>query len=1092
MAPSQSYIPPVSPQAPINVLTTSMSVTDPAGLAGTIVPLVQQTQPPATPMQLTDIIPQAAPQQTQPGMIPQQTIVQQQQLVMDPQTSTQQPQQQMEAQATQLEQQVSATQPSVEQHQQSLSAIAVQNHHNERQQQIYVQQPGPPVQTTPQQQGLTPQTGMEQRAISLPQPGEHSQMYNQQQTRDPHEQTMIQLQQQLQQQQTLLQQQQQQALHEQHQTYIQQQLDQQQQQALLQQKQQQAQHQQQQLEQQHALIHKQLFDQQHQQALIQQQQEQQQQALAQQRQSQHALLQHQLEQQQQPTPFQQQQQKQLYQQMEHPQGETQQEPMKQQQIGQQQLVMHPQQTQNQKEHQLQQQALLQQVEQQQQQALLQQHLQQQVTLQQQQLQQKAQLQQQQQEQQVQLKQQIEQQQQALLHQLEQQRQQDALLQQQAERLQQQAFIQEIQEQQQATLIQLQQAEKQDAVPFPQSNSDLQIQQKQPEIQHACVPQVNNTVFIPHSSLTGQQVMEQQQQAALILQQQAYVAVPQHPTSAMEPHIPVGAPASAEGIQHQNIISQVQVPMVKQIPVQTSGVIQAQVLRQQCEVHSQNPGQVPVQFIAQSTAQVGQAMIEPQATPPVEMLKGQTQAIQTQKVPLQTSYPGPASQSLVTAQPLIQAQTLQPTIPQSQPSHSQGPTVDNQMMGQQSQSTAQSQTATASNPSQILHETPVHQKAQMPGLLQPQLKQQSQSQPLSQVQGQPAAQYAPQPTHQSMQSLQQDITHIIQQQQQQQPVLQYQQVMMSTGSATTVGAETASLSSVMDPSKIVATLHAVQQAGQAQQQPLGIIAEHLVIQPISQASMSQPPEQYQPQLQKLSQAQQLQASPPPKQQLPLLTQLPTQPTPAPIQQQLPVKQALIPIDETQLPPKCQPASHLVTHHSAQIAPGHVAEHQSQNRILPVCMHAVAGQDPSSQHLAMHMLPAHTHTQTSIQGLSHSHTQTHSQTQSHSHTQTLSETHTAEQPALPHAISPAHQIPLSPSHTSCPPLSLPSFHPTATPAPELPSSPPAAQVTLPGQADFLPTSPPPVTTLELLDSNAPKLPQASLQDCDISLLGISQVH
>ncbi|CAB1452625.1 unnamed protein product [Pleuronectes platessa] len=95
------------PLAPINIVTTPMSVSDPAGQAGSIVPPAQQTQPPATPMQFTDIIPQAAPQQTQPLMIPQQTIVQQQQIGMDPQTSTlQQPQQQMEAHATVLEQQV--------------------------------------------------------------------------------------------------------------------------------------------------------------------------------------------------------------------------------------------------------------------------------------------------------------------------------------------------------------------------------------------------------------------------------------------------------------------------------------------------------------------------------------------------------------------------------------------------------------------------------------------------------------------------------------------------------------------------------------------------------------------------------------------------------------------------------------------------------------------------------------------------------------------------------------------------------------------------------------------------------------------------
>ncbi|KAM7404690.1 hypothetical protein PAMP_012014 [Pampus punctatissimus] len=1123
IAPSQSYIPPASPQAPINVLTTSMSVSDPAGLAGTIVPLAQQTQPPATPMQLTDIIPQAAPQQTQPLMIPQQTIVQQQQIGMDPQTSTlqQQPQQQMEAQATLLEQ-VSATQPPVEQHQQNLSAKAVQKHHHESQQQIYIQQPVPPVQPTPQQQVLPTQTSMEQRSMSLPQPGEHPQMYNQQQTGDPREQTMIQPQQpqqQIQQQQTLLQQQQQQVLLlEQHQTYIQQQLDQQQQKVLLQQQQQQAQLQQHQLEQQQALIHKQLLEKQQQQALIQHQEQQQ--ALLQQRQSQQVLLQHKLEQQQQqqqqPPLQQQQQQNQLYQQIEQPQAGIQKEPLTQQQSGQQLLLQQqPQQTQQQKEHQLQHQALLQQVEQQQQQALLQHHLQQQVILQQHQLQQKAQLQQQQQEQQqIQLKQQIEQQQQALLQQqLQQQRQQQVLLQQQqAEILQQQVLIQqqiqEKQQQQQATIIQLQQTEKQEAATITQSNNEQQIQQKPTDMQHVCIPQLNTTQFTPHNPLTGQQMMEQQQQAALIRQQQPYVAQPQHPTSVMEPHIPVGAPVSTEVIQHQTkIVSQAQVPMAietAQIPVQTSGVIPVQILTQQgqCEAHPQNAGQVPVQFIAQSTAQVAHAMIEAQVTPPAAMMQGQTQAIQTQKIPLQTSYPGPAilTQNQVTAQPLLQTQPLH-TISQSQPAH--GLTADIQMLGQQNQASIQPPAAISSNFSQIQHETPVHQNAQKLQL------QQTQSQPLSQVQAQAAAglltsQYVPNPNHQAMPPLQQDITHITQQQQQQQqPVLQYQQIVMSPGSTGSVGTKTASLSSVMDPANFVATSHPVQKVGQAsiagqkglhpvvqaQQQPLGSTADPTAVQNISQATMSQAVEQYQQQLQK---AQQPLAPPPSQQQLSLLAQFPAQPIPTPNQQPLPLKQSLIPVDESQLPPQYQPASHLLTHPPAQIASSNVSEHQSRTMILPLCSHVVAGAPPSPQHQAQQMLPAHTHTQTSIQAQIHSQTQTHVQTQAHSHTQTHTEKQIAEQPILPHAVFPAQQIPLIPSH-KCPPTSLPflpSHHPAATPAPELPTSPPAAQITLPGQADLIPTSPPPVTTLESLESNVPKLSQASLQDCDLSLLGIAQ--
>uniref|UniRef100_H3DC98 non-specific serine/threonine protein kinase n=1 Tax=Tetraodon nigroviridis TaxID=99883 RepID=H3DC98_TETNG len=79
IAPSQSYIPPASLQMPVNVLTAPISVSDPAGPTGAVVPLVQPSQPPATPIQLADIIPHAAPLQTQPVMIPQHAIVQQQQ-----------------------------------------------------------------------------------------------------------------------------------------------------------------------------------------------------------------------------------------------------------------------------------------------------------------------------------------------------------------------------------------------------------------------------------------------------------------------------------------------------------------------------------------------------------------------------------------------------------------------------------------------------------------------------------------------------------------------------------------------------------------------------------------------------------------------------------------------------------------------------------------------------------------------------------------------------------------------------------------------------------------------------------------------------
>ncbi|XP_039903213.1 serine/threonine-protein kinase WNK2 isoform X5 [Simochromis diagramma] len=1075
VAPSQSYIPPVSPQAPINVLTASMPVSDTAGLARTIVPHAQQTQHPATPMQITDIISQAAPQQTQSVVIPQQTIVPQQQMGMDPQTSTlhlqqqqQQPQLQIGGQSAELEQQqVTAAQPATEPHQHSLSATSIEKHQSETQQQICVQQSAPHVQPASQQHVFTPQTGMEQRAM--------------QSTGDPCEQIMLQSQQQLQQQQTLLQQQQQKEqqqqalLLEQHQLYVQQQLDQQQQRALLQQQQQA------QLQQQQALKQKQLLDQQ-QQALIQQKQEQQQQGLGPQEQP---IFQHQLEQQQPKQPPSQ-QQSQLYQQIGQRQTGTQKETENQQQSGQneQQILLqqHPQQTQQQNEQQLQQQALIRQMEQQQ--ALIQQQL---MLQQQQQLQQKAQLQQQEQ-QQAQLKQQIEQQQQALLQQqLEQQRQQQVLLQQQAERLQQQALMkQQFKEQQQASIIQLQQTEKHKAVPIPQSNSEQQIHHQPTDIQQMCIPQLNSTQFTPHAS----QMIEQQQQVALMQQQQAFVAQPQQHTSVMEPHISVGAPVSTEVIHHQTyIISQGQVPMTIPTTVQTPASVPAQILTQQgqSEAQPQNQGQSPAKFIAQSAAQAPQAMTEGQVTTPLSLIQGHTQVIQSQQVPSQSSYPGPVTptQSQVTSQP-IQAHPLTTTFTQSQPLHGQVPKADVQMTGQQSQTTVQPPGAVASIPSQIQHETLIQQNAPMPALTQPQIQQQTQGQQASQLHAQSAAgpltsQYVPHPTQQTIPPVQSDITHITQRLEQQHPVIQYQQMILSPGSAGSCGTKTDGLNSVTAPLHPIQTKQA-QVPGQRSLHPV-VQGDPSVIQSICQPAVPQYTEQYQQQLQKLSHVQQSLAMPPPQ------TQLPALPSSTPVQQPLPLKPALITFDESQLPSQCQPPSPLMTIAPGQVGPNNVAEPQSQGKTLSLYSHLVLGAPPSPQHHPKQMPPAHTQTQASNQAQAHSQTQI--------HTQTHSETPISEQPILPHAVFPTQQVPLSPLHTSCPSTlssltSLPSTYPAVAPAPELPTSSPAAQVTLPAQVDFIPTSPLPVTTLQSLDSNAPKskLTQGSLQDCDLSLLGIAQ--
>ncbi|XP_034028257.1 serine/threonine-protein kinase WNK3 isoform X2 [Thalassophryne amazonica] len=960
---SQSYIPPVFTHAPINALTTSVPVSDPATLADTNVSLAQQTHPPAT-----GIIAQPVSLQTPSAMIPQQTVVQEQHAGVDLQTSTYQ-QQQIETQSAVLKQeQVSVTQPPAKQPQQSQSGPA--------QNDAYTQQPPPLVQPTSQQLPLLTKV-MEQQAVFLPQPGEQPQTHPQQSSVAPSEQPVIQSlhqkrKQQLQQQQTQLQQQP--LISSQHQIYVQQQLDQQQQITLLQQQQEYSQLQQQQLAQQKALIHRHLLEQQQQQALLlQQQQEQQQlQAYVQQR----ALLQHQLEQQQ------------------HP-------PL-QQQTGQQQLqVALQQQTQQIQQQQQLQQSLLQQVEQQQ--ALLQQHFQQQAQLQEHDHEQ----------QQAQSKQQFEQ-------------QQHALLQQQLD-------------QQQAMLHQ-QQTEK-----LPQ----------QPSIQKQI-----------------------QEQAALMQQQQAQL---QQHSSVMDPRIPLGTPATLEAIQQLNqLVSPAQVAMAVQTPqiqVQTSSGICNQIVKQegQNEAAYQNDGEVPIQFIANSRIQ---AVPETQAPTPPELIQNQTQPIQTQQIPFRPNHSGPVTptKSLVNTQALVQTQPVHVAVSQPQPPHGLGLTVDTKRITQQSHATLQP--PAASFPIQIQHEIPLQQ---VPGLLQSQLHGQTQGPPFRNVQPQAASellntQYIPQPTVQPISSVQLDTAHTTQQ-----SALQLQQMLRSPGSASSVGTHTGTPISVVDHANFSSTLHSVKLDGQACVP--GQTAEHQIIQSKQQtigstgdSSAVHPiPQQ---QLQKdLSSA-----SPTPVQQLPLLVQLTAQPNANHIQQALPLKQALITVDDIKLPPHCQDSSHLLACFPAQIVPSSLGEPQSQHKALPLYSQVAAGTPTSLQRQAKQSQPAHIHTQTS------------SLTQAH-YIQTHTETHITEEPLLPHAVFPTEQMSLSPSHTSCPPTTLPplpslSQHPAAVPAPELPTSPPAAQITFQPQADFIPTSPPPVSNLESLESNAPLLPQALLQDCDLSLLGNAQ--
>uniref|UniRef100_A0A087XXK9 Serine/threonine-protein kinase WNK3 n=1 Tax=Poecilia formosa TaxID=48698 RepID=A0A087XXK9_POEFO len=159
VAPSQSNIPPVSPQAPVGVFSTPMSVSDPAGIAGTAMLL---TQLPASPRQQTDIIPHSTPQQTQCFVIPQQCIITPQpDMVSQTSTHQQQPQQ-----PTSVEhQQINASQLPPEKQHHSLPAATIQKHHREPEQEIFVQQPVQNVQSSPHQQ-LFEQTGQQQEEIT--------------------------------------------------------------------------------------------------------------------------------------------------------------------------------------------------------------------------------------------------------------------------------------------------------------------------------------------------------------------------------------------------------------------------------------------------------------------------------------------------------------------------------------------------------------------------------------------------------------------------------------------------------------------------------------------------------------------------------------------------------------------------------------------------------------------------------------------------------------------------------------------------------------------------------------------------------------
>ncbi|XP_057681461.1 serine/threonine-protein kinase WNK3 isoform X2 [Corythoichthys intestinalis] len=391
-----------------------------------------------------------------------------------------------------------------------------------------------------------------------------------------------------------------------------------------------------------------------------------------------------------------------------------------------------------------------------------------------------------------------------------------------------------------------------------------------------------------------------------------------------------------------------------------------------------------------------------------------------------------AQNQVSAQPVILPQPLQSSGCLSQPLLSKNTSANVQIMGQQRQPTVQHPVTISG---QEPHETLFPHNVHMSGMLLPQLQLQTQNQTILQTPSHCAvshltAQSSPQTSYQSP-LFRHDVTNTPQ---------QYQQ------------ANTTNLPSLIDPACVVTTAVNIPVVLAQQKQPLGSTENSSVIQPISQ-----------PQLQMLSQAQQL----PPSQ-----IQLPVKPIQCPLSSQIGRDEAKL---SAQRP---QPAMHPDT----QLAPRNEANHHSQSTNLSsLCKSAAMGMVPSPQHQDKHTLAAHTHTHSDIQAQSHS--QTHIQNQAHSYMQVP--------PAeVLHEVLPVHQIIVSPSLTTSLPSSQPSSHPVPAPsAPELPS-PPAAQVNLPGQGNFIPASPPPAAAIQLLNSHSPKLPQASLQDCDISQLSISQ--
>ncbi|XP_016404503.1 serine/threonine-protein kinase WNK3-like isoform X3 [Sinocyclocheilus rhinocerous] len=1093
---SQSYITPISPQAHMTVLTSSIPAGEPIASAGKIMPPMQ-TQTTIASVQPTDVLPQQTIVQMQqqvmsefPGTLQlniqqptpqkQANIIQQHQMVLLPQQTDHvqqmavllpQPQHVEKPQVVLQEQppHSSASQqpyiPLLQQKQQTMT----NPQQSDLQQQVYIQQPA----SKPQQQVVIQQhqASVQQPPVEQYQtPQQQAQQVYLQQMSESQEQNMVKtlvqqpsVLQTIQQPLQLTEQQQQQLL-------IRQQMEQQQKAVLQSQMEKQHQQQvyipppqQQQVEQQQILL------QQQQNLAVQQQIEQQQQALQQQKQieqQQKAILQQQVEQQrqQQQALFQQQQLEQQQALLQQQQREQQQALLQQQQLEQQALLQQQQQLQlkqqqallHQQQLEQQQQALFKQQQQQQQleqqQALLQQQQQQALIQQQQQLEQKVlQLQQQQQ---------IEQQQTLLSQQQQSQQIEQHVLQQQLQvqkptdqQLQQQIFQQQT-EQQQQTLLQQRESQMQQHLLMQQHQIELQRQLSEKQLQQVLLQKQHLEQRAPLADHSGQQqaTMVKAQPPETIQQisqiQHSQQMIPPQP----QPHL---APQQTE---QQHVLIQQQQAVLPQashrpslVELQVPTLVQALPKMVSAQIPSQIPApvliqqQVPPQMSAQPSAQV---QIQSQGEPAIYC-----------QIPLQTqSHPAPQSMGgniqagqLQVPQPTQQI-TSPTQVPTPQPIHSfisnsthmvsQGQTLpsQSQLVPPQAAASLQCQVAVGSTtPAPLVHATVPAASTLLPT--------QSAQAPVA---------------SQTIQSVQLDLTQSVKQQQQP-PLQQYQQAVLSH----------MSLAPTINPMATSSTQCFLQQTNQsqmqaqappvikAQQQPVSVASMQTVLQPMPlvQPQAAQPYEQQLPQDHHV------------QQQQPLHHQHQAQP----VQQLLPPN-AVLPQDFHQQPSQPQPVlQHMIPIH---IAPSQVP--QTQARTVPLYSHVVSGPPASPQNQQKPTLPAQAHTQTSMQSQAHSN----AQAQTH-----IEATGSFEQPPYSQTAFIPSQIPPSPSHTSLQlSATLPALQPSV-PVSEIPVT-VEAQLNQARSADMIPASPPTVSASQSHDSNGSVLPTTSLAESDAALLGIAQ--